>query len=229
MTHRQYRWHSLPKSEYTKSFLAWCSNGRLSQIQRPQQSSQHVVLIVPIERRLDCGWLTTVQKKADTIMIGMGNNHSQFTMAIGRGETNRYIVINPGTRSFESRNPGALFVTPTRVKTAGSDTEDPDFAWHPDILVNEDRLCHQVTSQRTRARSDEIIRINGICQATKQRYASLQRISNFNILEVALSWIGCLTPQLTIFQSYMWRHIDVKADWRRSWIYGRAPNAMDIS
>ena len=40
---------------------------------------------------------------------------------------------------------------------------------------------------------------------------------------VELSWIGCLTSQLTIFQSYMWRHIDVQADWRRSWTYGRAP------
>ena len=48
-----------------------------------------------------------------------------------------------------------------------------------------------------------------------------------NLLE--LSWIGCLTSQLTIFQSYMWRHIDVQADWRRSWTYGRAPNAIDIS
>ena len=27
--------------------------------------------------------------------------------------------------------------------------------------------------------------------------------------------------------SYMWRHIDVQADWR-SWAYGRAPNARDI-
>ena len=46
---------------------------------------------------------------------------------------------------------------------------------------------------------------------------------------VDLSWIGCLTSQLTIFQSYMWRHIDVQADWRRSWTYGRARNAIDIS
>ena len=36
-------------------------------------------------------------------------------------------------------------------------------------------------------------------------------------------WICCLTSQLTIFQSYMWRHIDVQADWRRNWTYGRAP------
>ena len=49
------------------------------------------------------------------------------------------------------------------------------------------------------------------------------------ILRVELSWIVCLTSQLTIFQSYMWRHIDVQADWRRSMTYGRAPNAIDIS
>ena len=49
------------------------------------------------------------------------------------------------------------------------------------------------------------------------------------IQRVELSWICCLTSQLTIFQSYMWRHIDVQADWRRSWTYGRAPNAIDIS
>ena len=37
-------------------------------------------------------------------------------------------------------------------------------------------------------------------------------------------WVnGCLTSQLTIFQSYMWWHIDVQADWRRNWTYGRAP------
>ena len=45
----------------------------------------------------------------------------------------------------------------------------------------------------------------------------------------SVTWIGCLTSQSTIFQSYMWRHIDVQADWRRSWTYGRAPNAVDIS
>ena len=28
---------------------------------------------------------------------------------------------------------------------------------------------------------------------------------------------------------YMWRHIDVLADWRISWAYGRTPNVIDIS
>ena len=40
---------------------------------------------------------------------------------------------------------------------------------------------------------------------------------------VEVRWNCCLTSQLTIFQSYMWRHIDVQADWRRSWTYGRLP------
>ena len=41
--------------------------------------------------------------------------------------------------------------------------------------------------------------------------------------------IGCLTSHATIFQLYMWRYIDVLADWKRSWTYCRAPNAIDIS
>ena len=53
--------------------------------------------------------------------------------------------------------------------------------------------------------------------------------SRLKTWQLLLSWIVCLTSQLTIFQSYMWRHIDVQADWRRSMTYGRAPNAIDIS
>ena len=50
------------------------------------------------------------------------------------------------------------------------------------------------------------------------------RMKCSSISEWVSEWIGCLTSQLTIFQSYMWRHIDVQADWRRSsWTYGRAP------
>ena len=41
--------------------------------------------------------------------------------------------------------------------------------------------------------------------------------------------ICCLTLHATIFQLYMWRHIDVQADWRRSWTYGRASNTIDTS
>jgi hypothetical protein len=65
-------------------------------------------------------------------------------MTIGDGESSRYIVINPGTRKFESLNPGALFVALSTAKTAGGHDTTPDFAWHLSILVNTDRLCHNV-------------------------------------------------------------------------------------
>ena len=43
-----------------------------------------------------------------------------------------------------------------------------------------------------------------------------------------VSEIACLTSHATLFQLYMWRHIDVQADWS-SGAYGRTPNAIDIS
>jgi hypothetical protein len=49
-------------------------------------------------------------------------------MTIGQGEPFNYIVINPGAMSFESRNPGALFVVLSRAKSAGSNLLDLDFA-----------------------------------------------------------------------------------------------------
>ena len=39
----------------------------------------------------------------------------------------------------------------------------------------------------------------------------------------------CIMYHATIMQLYMWRHLDVQADWRRRWIYGRDPNAIDQS
>ena len=46
-------------------------------------------------------------------------------MTIGEGQASRYIIINPGTRSFESRNPGALFVALSRAKSSGIGFKDP--------------------------------------------------------------------------------------------------------
>jgi hypothetical protein len=64
-------------------------------------------------------------------------------MTIGKGEPYSYIIINPSIRSFESRNPDALF---SRAKSAGNDTSPPDCAWHSSVLVNEDRLCHKMNT-----------------------------------------------------------------------------------
>jgi hypothetical protein len=73
-------------------------------------------------------------------------------------------------RNFESRNPGALFVALSRAKTAGNPQTDPDFAWHPHVLVNEDRLCHVVKTPLTAARTLETKRIETMSLKTKQQF-----------------------------------------------------------
>ena len=47
----------------------------------------------------------------------------------------------------------------------------------------------------------------------------------FLIVAHSSIWVefGCLTSQLTIFQSYMWRHIDVQADWRSAGVIWMLP------
>ena len=72
-------------------------------------------------------------------------------MTIGAGEVNRYIVIHQGTRAFESKTPGALFVSLSRAKSTGTANTDPDFAWNPSVLVNDDRICHVVNTPTTKA------------------------------------------------------------------------------
>ena len=94
-------------------------------------------------------------------------------MTIGEGETNRYIVINPGTRAFESQNPGALFVALSRAKSTGSRTTLPDSAWNQSILLNADRICHKVTTSTTAARDREIKRLSRLCKQTEKQYKSL--------------------------------------------------------
>jgi hypothetical protein len=95
-------------------------------------------------------------------------------MTIGKSEPNQYIVINPGTRAFESRNPCALFVALSRAKSAGNYFVDPDFAWHSSVLVNEDRLCHVVKSATVEARTKEMERISSLCVQTKNQFSSLE-------------------------------------------------------
>ena len=91
-------------------------------------------------------------------------------MTIGSGEANRYIVIHPGTRAFESRNPGALYVALSRAKCSGSGGRDPDFAWNSNVRVNEDRLCHEVTTPTSIARNQQIRLLEGFPGNTKKKF-----------------------------------------------------------
>jgi len=56
------------------------------------------------------------------------------------GEAFRYVAFHPGKQEYGGKNPGALFVVLSRAKSAGGEGIDPDFAFHEDVLINDDRL-----------------------------------------------------------------------------------------
>ena len=127
-----------------------------------------LVPIVPVQRRLECSCFHCHRQQIP-LRLGWGTTiHRCQGMTIGEGESSRFIVINPGTRHFESKTPGALYVALSRAKSAGGLNILPDFAWHPDILVNEDRLCHVVNTSTTRSRKKEMDRIEKLTLQTKQ-------------------------------------------------------------
>ena len=89
-------------------------------------------------------------------------------MTVGTGEAFRFIVIHPGKHDFEAKNPGALFVALSRAKSAGGEGVDPDFAFHEDVLVNEDRL-RPVNTPTTLARTVEMERLHVLATQSQER------------------------------------------------------------
>ena len=145
-----------------------------------------IIPICPIERRLDC-CCHSCKRKQIPLRLGWATSiHGCQGLTIGVGEPNRYIIINPGTTAFESRNPGALFVALSRAKSAGNKLSDPDFAWHQTVLLNEDRICHKVNTNTTKARSKEIQRIENLSAKT---IATWEYINSDDILSEYLSTI----------------------------------------
>ena len=112
-----------------------------------------------------------MQVSADSIATGMGNNNPQMQgISVGAGEAFRYVVVHPGDHGFEARNPGALFVALSRAKSAGGEGRDPDFAFHEDVLINNDRI-RPVDTPTTRAREVEIERVHVLATQCRQRRA----------------------------------------------------------
>ena len=132
-----------------------------------------LVPINPVERRMDCV-CHCCKRKQIPLRLGWATTiHKCQGMTIGEGETNRFIIISPGTKSFESKSPGSLFVALSRAKTAGGPGKDPDFAWHPSVLVNEDRICHVVRTPTTFARTTEMKRLSKLAAETKSNFQYL--------------------------------------------------------
>ena len=134
------------------------------------ESNPKLLPIFPVERRIDCPCFHC-KKKQFPLRLGWATTiHRCQGITVGPGEPNRYIVINPGTRQFESRVPGALYVALSRAKSSGTEDSEPDFASHPSILVNQDRLCHVVDTPLARARRSEIKRIEELDDITRKKF-----------------------------------------------------------
>ena len=81
-------------------------------------------------------------------------------------------MIHPGKHDFEAKNPGALFVVLSRAKSAGGEDVDPDFAFHEDVLINDDRF-KPVDTPTTRARA--VLRSNAFdLEEAKDQWLSLK-------------------------------------------------------
>ena len=74
---------------------------------------------------------------------------------MGIGKAFRYLVTHPEKYEFEAKNPGTLFVALSRAKSASGRGSDPDFAFHEDVLLNDDRL-KLVNTPTTQARQTEM-------------------------------------------------------------------------
>ena len=128
-----------------------------------------LVPVVPVSRSTEC----TCQCKRLQVPLRLAwgtTIHKCQGMNVGVGEAFRYVVIHPGKHDFEAKNPGALFVALSRAKSAGGEGIDPDFAFHEDVLINDDRF-RPVDTPTTRARAVEMERLHVLATQCQQREA----------------------------------------------------------
>ena len=134
------------------------------------ENSPKIVPVFPVERRCNCLCFSCKRKQIPLRLGWATTIHKCQGMTIGEGEPNRYIVIDPGNRSFECRNPGALFVALSRAKSTGNNLVLPDFAWNSSVLINDDRICCTVNTKTKLARDVEIKRLTKLASETRTKY-----------------------------------------------------------
>ena len=126
-----------------------------------------LVPIVPVSLCTDCPCRCKRLQVPLRLLWGT-TIHKCQGMTVGTGEAFRYIVIHPGKHDFEAKNPGALFVALSRAKSAGGEGVDPDFAFHEDVLINDDRF-KPVDTPTTRARAVEMERLHVLATQCQER------------------------------------------------------------
>ena len=136
-----------------------------------------VVPIVPVTRKIDCKCHCCFRKQVPFRLGWATIIHRCQGMTVGLDELHRYIVIHPGTRAFESRNPGALYVALSRAKCSSVGEAEPDFAWTATVRVNEDRLCHVVNTPTCNARNQQIQLLEDLAADTMNNFCYLVGIS----------------------------------------------------
>ena len=127
----------------------------------------NLVPIVPVSRSTDCA--CRCKRLQVPLRLSWGTTiHKCKGMTVGTVEAFTYVVIHPGKHDFEAKNPGALFVALSRAKSAGGQGIDPDFAFHEDVLINDDRF-RPVNTQTTRARAVEMEQLHVLATRCRQR------------------------------------------------------------
>ena len=79
---------------------------------------------------------------------------------MGIGKAFRYLVTHPEKYEFEAKNPSTLFVALSRAKSASRRGSDPDFAFHEDVLLNDEILKLILRHPTTQARQTEMQRLH---------------------------------------------------------------------
>ena len=131
------------------------------------EDNPNIVPIVPISRSMECA--CRCKRLQIPLRLAWGTTiHKCQGMTVGEGEAFRYVVIHPGNHAFEAKNPGALFVALSRAKSAGGQQSDPDFAFHEDVLINEDRF-RPVNTPTAHARAREIERLQSLAVESRSR------------------------------------------------------------
>ena len=126
-----------------------------------------LVPIVPVSQSTEC--TCRCKRLQVPLRLAWGTTiHKCQGMTVGAGEALRYVVIHPGKHDFEAKNPGALFVALSRAKSAGGEDTDPDFAFHEDVLINDDRF-KPVNTPTTRARAVEMERLRELASRCQER------------------------------------------------------------